>query len=415
MTIDPKIAQTIVSNIKDVLHHEINFFDTQGTIIASTDPSRVGNIHGGAVLAIAQKRTVTVDGTHRYPGARDGINVPVLFNGEVVAVVGVTGNAEEVEDFGNILKKMTEILIRENLNQISNFDRRLMVADVVLLLSNEHKDSGLLNVLASTLRVDLSTPRRAIIGRTLTGTRVDERTYEAIEERKGEFGDCLFSTTPQECCIFSDCKDIHHLRSTLCDDAFTTQGQGLFFGIGEIMDDFSAYWKSYDQASSAVDWGTFMAQHEKTRPTSQCPTIPAPGNTSSRSLFPREAIDADPGCEDNLPQTERLPSNSTVYGDLDFGIIAQSVPGKQAIEFVNRIFNGLNESEIGDLERTFAAYKAYNGSITRAARSMYVHKNTLQNHLNRITEKTGYNPRVLKDYSILDTAFLLHDYLHWHE
>ena len=35
----------------------------------------------------------------------------------------------------------------------------------------------------------------------------------------------------------------------------------------------------------------------------------------------------------------------------------------------------------------------------------------MQNHLNGIADDTGYNPRTLQDYSVLDTAFRLYDYL----
>ena len=42
MNLDPQIAETIVTNLKDVINHEINLFDTTGTIIASTDRTRIG-------------------------------------------------------------------------------------------------------------------------------------------------------------------------------------------------------------------------------------------------------------------------------------------------------------------------------------------------------------------------------------
>ena len=56
MEIDPKIAQTIAENMKEIFHHDINFFDTTGTIIASTDASRIGTGHDGARLAVKIKR-----------------------------------------------------------------------------------------------------------------------------------------------------------------------------------------------------------------------------------------------------------------------------------------------------------------------------------------------------------------------
>ena len=47
------------------------------------------------------------------------------------------------------------------------------------------------------------------------------------------------------------------------------------------------------------------------------------------------------------------------------------------------------------------------GSINQAAEQLYLHKNTLQYKLNRLREKTGYDPRKLSSapYYYLAIAF----------
>ena len=52
-----------------------------------------------------------------------------------------------------------------------------------------------------------------------------------------------------------------------------------------------------------------------------------------------------------------------------------------------------------------------NGSIKHCSEDLFMHKNTLQNRLNKIAEDTGYNPRDLNDFSTLDAAFSLWGYL----
>lgn len=105
MDLDPQTAETIVTSLKDIISHEINLFDTTGTIIASTDLSRIGTSHDGARLTIATKKTVFIDSDNEFKGARHGINMPVLFNDSVVAVIGITGERSEVEPFGKVIKK----------------------------------------------------------------------------------------------------------------------------------------------------------------------------------------------------------------------------------------------------------------------------------------------------------------------
>ena len=100
MDIDPRIAQTIVENIKGIIRYDINFFDAHGKMIASTDATRIGTFHDAARLAAERKRTVAVDGDNQFIGARNGINAPVMFGDSVVAVIGITGQRHEVEPFG---------------------------------------------------------------------------------------------------------------------------------------------------------------------------------------------------------------------------------------------------------------------------------------------------------------------------
>jgi carbohydrate diacid regulator len=370
MGIDPKIAQTIVSNIKDVLQHEINFFDTSGTIIASTDIKRIGTFHAGALLAVTSNTTVVVDSRHQFQGARDGINVPVLFNGSVVAVVGVTGRREEVESYVNVIKKMTEILIRENLDQITRFDKRMMISNLVTLLSMPDKDIGLVNTLAATLQIDLNKPRLAVLGKAVNSSHsasLHDDVYRLLGEHRELFDDCIFSVTPQECCMYVNEQDAVALRDKLVDIRRSVEGKTdghLVFGIGEVAEDYTEYWESYNQASVTMQWQRFA-------------------NTSHISR----------------------------YSELDYGLFIDVIPFEESRRFVRHVFGTLSCNEIGEFRRVFSTYVDHNGSVTHAAQSLFIHKNTMQNRLNRIAAKTGYNPRNLKDYAILDLAFRLYDYL----
>lgn len=56
MELEPKVAKLIVKSLKDIINHEINLFDTSGTIIASTDTVRIGTSHEGARLAAKTNR-----------------------------------------------------------------------------------------------------------------------------------------------------------------------------------------------------------------------------------------------------------------------------------------------------------------------------------------------------------------------
>jgi carbohydrate diacid regulator len=67
----------------------------------------------------------------------------------------------------------------------------------------------------------------------------------------------------------------------------------------------------------------------------------------------------------------------------------------------------LSEDELKEFDTIIKVYGENNGSITKSADKLYIHKNTFQYKLNKLAKLTGYNPRNIDDYVILKIAFLL--------
>ena len=91
MFVSKETAQAIVEEMKAATGHDINLMDDQGVILASTDPKRVGEEHGGAKRLLSQglQRLVVYD--DEEPGTRKGVNLPVYMEGTPVGVIGITG------------------------------------------------------------------------------------------------------------------------------------------------------------------------------------------------------------------------------------------------------------------------------------------------------------------------------------
>ena len=373
MDLDPQIAETIVGELKGIFNHEINLFDTTGTIIASTDRSRIGTSHDGARLVLRTKQPITIDNEHDFKGARHGINVPVLFNGQAVAVIGITGAREEVEPFGNVIKKMCEILIREQWEQISRFDQRERLKDLATLLCIKRHDAELANYLASVLEIDLTHPRRCVVGRLVAeaeGTcpaQGADSAYTILYTRFQQFKDSFFAVSGNEIKLFvgaADERALEKLLRSLREVIHERLGESVIFGIGDVAEDSSSLWRSYEEATKTVDWLQFSQ-----------------GEPIGR------------------------------FSDMDYGVLLSSVSTKDARQLCRRVFGGLTEEQIADYERVFDAYTRHNGSISHCAEELFFHKNTLQNRLNKMARETGYNPRELADYAVLAVAFKMHRYL----
>ena len=114
MKISSESAQSIVMEIGNIVGRNINMMDEKGYIIASTDPDWVGSFHGGTRRILDRH----LDELYIRPEAatetmRGGLNLAVKLYRDIVGVIGITGVCEEIFGYGQIVKKMTEILIRE--------------------------------------------------------------------------------------------------------------------------------------------------------------------------------------------------------------------------------------------------------------------------------------------------------------
>ena len=161
----PNLAEKIVSEVKKLIDENIIFVDTDGTIIASTDIARVGTYHQGAQIAAERKEKIiiTEEDQTKLIGVKAGINLPVFFRNDVIGVIGITGKPEKVSPYGEIIRKMIELLISESYfsNQLE-IQSRSLETFVFGWIQNREWDSDFLNR-AQLLNINLHKKRQAVM------------------------------------------------------------------------------------------------------------------------------------------------------------------------------------------------------------------------------------------------------------
>ena len=60
-TIEARLAQDIVDRTMRIIPFNVNVMDGRGIILGSGETSRIRELHSGALLALAQNRTVEID------------------------------------------------------------------------------------------------------------------------------------------------------------------------------------------------------------------------------------------------------------------------------------------------------------------------------------------------------------------
>lgn len=137
-------AQKIVDRLITILGKNINIMNTDGLIIASGNPKRLGSIHLGAKQAILKDQEVVINQTNieDFPDCKEGINIPIKLYNQIIGVVGITGETDEARLIAKTIKELVELMMNEQL------------ANREALISKEANEAFLRNSIEGRIKVD---------------------------------------------------------------------------------------------------------------------------------------------------------------------------------------------------------------------------------------------------------------------
>lgn len=363
-------AQTIVNDIGGIVHQNINMMDKNGVIIASTDESRIGHLHEGAVRVIREKLSeLYITSEFATSATREGLNLPIVHMGEFVGVIGITGGYNQVKDYGRIVKKMVEILIRENSEQD---EKRLKTRVMSRFLEDWILGDGLLKPQALTERgyllgIDISLPRRVMVVSVrklekYISTADGQKLLEQIEHDISgavEYipANLILRNSGRQIILIKRCSDeqIMRLADKLSSMISAKYKIELAIGIDGTADDIPT---SYGQANRA--W---------------------------RSARISKA-------------------NIRSYDQVTLELFAGDVSKRVKITYIHKLFPNCSYEELACWMDILEAYFASEGSLAAAADALYIHKNTLTYKLKKLAEITGQDVRKISNAPVFYMAML---------
>lgn len=373
MRISKPSAQQIVEEIGKLVHQNINLMDETGTIVASNDHGRIGSFHQGAYQIIQNHLSelyVTEEQARTLPLVRKGINLPIEVDGQVEGVVGITGAYEEVFQYGQIVKKMAEILIREKIAMdAQRLDLRVhsrFLEDWIL--SNGLENPQSLSQRGFALGIDIRTPRRCMVvsvrnrtdyTKSLEGQQIIEEVEQVVEREIAGRGELILRNAARQILLLP-CQSTEalegigrHLVKTI-QRLFHIQ---LLIGIdGRAEDVHSAYL----QANRA--WRA--ANHSK------------------------GAI--------------------LCYEKLSTELIVDEVSQQAKQQYLSKIFCACSQAKLREYICVLEAWFNADGSLSQAADTLFIHKNTLQYRLKMLAQDTGLDCRKFSQAPALYLAVLFY-------
>ena len=351
------IAQQIVDSIKNICDHDINFIDTDGIIYASTDASRTGDFHAAGKQAAQSGETVTVERDDPLAGTRKGINMPIRHNGEIVAVIGITGDPEEAGRYAYLAQRITTLLLKEHDLDRESQNRRTRINYVIRsMIHQENIDQAfMLETLRQSGIRDMEAPYRTLV--VQLDSRYNPSNLSMIEsEILRAFSlvePCLYTFNyPGEYVLLSEAEALKKSLSAFRDLEERFRGL-LQIGVGDERP-LTRQYRSYQAARLCL-----------------------------KSMTPGRGF--------------------ALFEDLDLEILLGSVSDHARRAFLDRVTASLED---GDRE-LLSAYFGRGMSLKETCEALFIHKNTLQYRLKRIAEKTGYDPRAFRDAAVLYAALKL--------
>lgn len=365
---NPKVAQKIVEDLKGVINYNINFIDSKGMIIASSNESRIGSFHQASLLVFIEGRKVVVNSDDEFDGVKAGVNLPVYFEGQIIGAVGITGKVEEVMKFDEIIRTMAEALIYQSFlktrSRMKSYLKRQIFKQFLVYPNPDYKS---LAQKARLVDVKIDDYRRVIMCKILVNDeKINFDTQVYIEDIYNKFKYGIKNTFQAETslmddmiiCLIEKASD-EKLKETI--DVLMKKLKGnIKIGIGNPVSSYTELRDSYQKAEEALV-----------------------------SLSYIDSLDY------------------VFYNILDMEILFKEIPEIVRDEFITRILGNMSDKDIDEFLHIVETYYECNGSINKTADLLFIHKNTLQYRLNKIKEITGYNPRELKEGYVLYTALRL--------
>ena len=353
---DKKIAQQIVDAVKDVCGQNINFIDENGMIIASTDEHRINTFHEIGRQVILSKTTLEVQENTQYYGTQKGVNIPIFHHGSVIAVIGISGEPDQVRKYAYLAQKIAFLILHErDLDQQIN-NRKNHMNYIIRALINQ-----------SAMSLEY-----------LKGFLEDHHIKQ--NQRFSTLVIRLNSTYDRENLFMID-QQIFHIFEQTGSPLYTFNYPNEYIIIlGE---------REYKKS-----WYLFPRLAEKYGDVLKI-GLGSPHPISSQHLSYQAANLAIHSLNSGV--------NLAVYDQLDLEILLGNVPDSVRNAFLQKIVSNLEDEDFHLLQ----CYFEEDRSLIHTSERLKMHKNTLQYRLDRIHRLCGYNPRTFRDGVILYCAVKL--------
>lgn len=107
--LESKLAQEMIKKMSRFVDYRISIMNDHGIVIASNDPSKIGNVSEPAYHLLEDESDRSA--MHAYDGPRPCVNLFIRYKTRNVGVLSVSGDAKTVENFASLLRVSLETVL----------------------------------------------------------------------------------------------------------------------------------------------------------------------------------------------------------------------------------------------------------------------------------------------------------------
>lgn len=364
-----------------VSNRTINIMDLDGTIIASTEKKRIGTYHHGAKLVAETGKPVIIDAENvkDYPGAKEGANLPILDQGQVIGVVGLYGREEEIWDAANLLRVyVTQFFHQQTRYQERAYRREACRQLLQLLLAGRPEQQEERENLARSLGVRLHYPL-VLAGLRWSGEQALDRKRTFLEQLedgitvgKGKKQDTILGEVDQQLLLLHSLTREEERYLATPERAEKGLLPQLVQQVGQDEDGFlvlSQCCRSEEELPEARREVSLLLEH---------PLAPVASIENARF------------------RVQYLLERLRTHGGASY--VAQ---------LRTRVQDAATDNQWHQLLETAVCYYEAQGSVQKAAQRLAIHKNTLQYRMKRLYEILGLEEATAFEKEFLITLILL--------
>ncbi len=382
MKLFEQVAQPLVEQTSSLLGISLSITDEKGIIIGSDNKERIGTLHPVSSRVIEEGREVvfTKEQVDNLENVLPGIAAPIWFDHKVIGVLGIVGEPENVRRYVKFIRSHIEMFLRESFRTESELVQMKTTELFVqhLIHYRDWKDTSKLEEYCQLLGVHFNRPRVCLLIHVPALGELSPQADPPLTQLQSLIShlfresneDIICPVNQDQWAVFKlvDSKDEPKLKRT-CGCAVSKltaflDREGVRGGVtiayGKSYTGLEGAARSYQQAKKATKAGLRSDPEERVY------------SFDSWSILPDIFLE-----------------------DIDLRFLEM---------FADDIRNIWEFPESDMLIETFIAYCESSMNVSKAARNLYIHRNTLMYRLNKISELSRIDPQSFEQCMVLYIA-----------